>query len=111
MLLKIKNIGKGQLTRIWIVYFYPSKFNDDRFKRIDEFPFRMLEKKYKYDSSVAMSYLNINYEFSLLEFKIYRPNVLTNNSVINQYWKYHCDDEGTFPNVFVKMKKNIKNRK
>ena len=56
----------------------------------------MFEEKYKYDFSVAIYYLNVNYWFWLLELKIYRPNLLINDSIIDHYQKVHRDYEDEF---------------
>ena len=70
-----------------------------------------MKKKYKYEFLVTMNYLNINYGFSILDFKMYRPNLLTNNSVFNRHQKAYRDYEVVFPKIIIKMKKNIKNKK
>ena len=71
----------------------------------------MLENKFKYDFSVAMNYLNKNYKFSLLDYKTYRPNLITNNDYIDQHQKSHRNYEVKFPKNIIKLKKTIKNKK
>ena len=61
-------------------------------KRIMKFLFAF-ERKYKYDFSVAMNYLNVNNGFLLLDFKTYRPNTITNDDVINHHQITHRDYE------------------
>ena len=88
---------------------FPSNFNDDRFK--NNFPFHMLESKLKYDFSVAISYLNKNYKFSLLDYKMYCPNLITNDGYIDHHQKVYRDYEVKFPKIVIKLKKNLKNKK
>ena len=52
-------------------FFNPSNFNDDNFNRNDEISFHVIEKKYEYDFSVVMNYLNVKFIFSLVDFKMY----------------------------------------
>ena len=58
-------------------YVFPLDHNGNRFKKKNDIPFQILERKYKYDSSTAINYLNVNYGFSLLDFKMYYPNIIT----------------------------------
>ena len=46
-----------------------------------------------------MNYFDVNYEFSPLDFKIYRPNLLANDGVIDHHQKYYCDYKVTFPKI------------
>ena len=48
-----------------------------------------------------MNYLKYNYEFSLINFKLYRPNLITNDGYINHYQKVHRDFKVTFPKIVV----------
>ena len=64
---------------------FPSDYNGDHFKKNNDVPFHILEKKHKYDFSVAMNYLKVSYEFSLLDFKMNRSNMITNNGFINHH--------------------------
>ena len=91
--------------------FFSSTFNGNRFKKNNEIHFHILEKKYKYDFSVVMNYLNVNYRISLLDFTIYRPNMIRNDGVINHCQKVHRDYEVVFPKIIIKMKKKMKNKK
>ena len=65
-------------------------------KKNNKFPSYIFERNYKYDFSVAMNYLHVNYRFSLLDFKMHRPNMITNNGAINRYQKVHRYYEVTF---------------
>ena len=69
------------------------------------FIFTFLRNKIKYDFSVAMNYVYVNYEFSLLNFKMYRPNMITNDGYINRHQKLHRGYQVTFPKTILKLKK------
>ena len=56
----------------------------------------MIESKFKYDFSVAMIYLSKNYNISLLDYKQYRPNLITNDGFIDHHQKAHRDYERNF---------------
>ena len=51
-----------------------------------------------------MYYLKKNDEFSLLDFKLYRPNLITNDGYINHYQTVHRDFKVKFPNIMVNLK-------
>ena len=91
--------------------FFPSDYQGDRFKRDFDIPFYLLEYKFKYDFSVAMSYLSKHYGFSLLQFKLYRPNLITNDGYINHYQKIHRDFKITFPKMIVRLKTSSTTKK
>ena len=91
--------------------FFPSDFQGNRFKRDFDIPFYLLEYKIKYDFSVAMSYLSKYYGFSLLAFKLYRPNLITNDGYINHYQKIHRDFKITFPKMIIKLKTSSTTKK
>lgn len=57
-----------------------------------------------------MNYLKRNYVFSLLDFKMYRRNVNTNDSVINHHQKAHRDYEVSSPKIIIKLKKTTTNK-
>ena len=60
-----------------------------------------------------MFYLNKNFKFSLFDFKLYRPNLITNDGYINHYQKVHRDFKVTFPNIGVTIggpSSNTKNK-
>ena len=61
-------------------------------------------KKVKYDFSIAMCHLKTKYRFSLFDFKIYRPNLITNDGFIDDHQKTHRDFKVTFPNVTTKLR-------
>ena len=48
--------------------------------------------------------------FSLLDFKMYRRNVNTNDSVINHHQKAHRDYEVSSPKIIIKLKKTTTNK-
>ena len=73
---------------------FQSNFNDDQFK--NDFPFHILESKLIYEFSVAMSYLNKNYEFSLLDYKTYRSNLIINDGFIDHHQNPHREYEVKF---------------
>ena len=74
------------------------------FVKKNDIPFHILESKFKYDFSVAMYYLKKNYNFSSLDFKLYRPNLITNDGYIKHYQKGHSDFKVKLPNIMVKLK-------
>ena len=80
---------------------FPSNFKGNRFQKNHEIPFHLLESKFNFDYSVAMYYLKNNFEFSLFDFKLYRPNLITNDGYINHYQKVHRDFKVTFPKIVV----------
>ena len=82
---------------------FPSNFNDDQFK--NDFPFHILESKLIYEFSVAMSYLNKNYVFSLLDYKTYRSNLIINDGFIDHHQKPHRDYEVKFSKWSLSWKK------
>ena len=57
-----------------------------------------------------MSSLNNNYKFSLLNYKIYRPNLITNDGYIGHHKKSHRDYEVKFPKIVIKFQKTSKTR-
>lgn len=44
-----------------------------------------------------MNDLNINNEFLLLDFKMYHPNLLTNDEFIDRHQQFHRDYKVSFP--------------
>lgn len=58
-----------------------------------------------------MNYLNINDGFLLLDFKIYRPNIITNDYVITNHQKLHRHFEVEISEIIIKINKNMKNKK
>ena len=62
-------------------------------------------KKFKCDFVVAMNYLHINYGFSLLDFKIYCPNMITNKAYINHHQKAYRDYKLSLSKIIIKLKK------
>ena len=60
-----------------------------------------------YQSNVKGKYDN----FSLLDFKFYRPNLITNDGYINHYQKVHRDFKVKFPNIMVKLKSSLTDKK
>ena len=52
-----------------------------------------------------MNYLHVNYGCSLLDFKMYCPNIITNDVFINHRQKAHRDYQVTFPKIIIKLKK------
>ena len=87
-----------------IKILFPSSFKGIRFQKNFNIPFHILESKFKYDFSVAVYYLKKNYYFSLIDFKLYRPNLITNDGDINHYQKVHRDFKVKFPNIMVTLK-------
>ena len=71
----------------------------------------MLESKFKYDISITISYLNKNYKFSLLNYKLPRSNFFQNDGYIDHHQKSHQDNIVKFPKNIIKLKKNVKNKK
>ena len=55
-----------------------------------------------------MCHLKTIYRFFLLNFKMYRPNLITNDGFIDHNQKAHRDFKVTFPNIIMKLsaKKN-----
>ena len=74
-----------------------SDYNGDGFQKNNDVPFQFIERKYKYEFSIAMNYLHVNYGFLILHFKMYRLNMVTKDDFINHYQKVHCDYQVTFP--------------
>ena len=70
---------------------FPSNFKGIRFRKKYDISSHILASKFKYNFSVAMYYLKNNYNFSLLDFKLYRLNLITNDGYINHYQKVHRD--------------------
>ena len=70
---------------------FPSNFKGIRFQKKYDIPFHLLESKFNYNFSVAMHYLKKNDNFSLLDIKLCRPNLITNDDYINHYQKVHRD--------------------
>ena len=50
-----------------------------------------------------MCHLKTTYRFSLFDFKMYRPNLITNDGFIYHHQKAHRDFKVTFPNVIMKL--------
>ena len=80
---------------------FPSNFKCIRFQKNYEIPFHLLESKFNFDYSVAMYYLKKNCKFSLFDFKLYRPNLITNDGYTNHYQKVHRDFKIKFPKTVV----------
>ena len=80
---------------------FPSNFKGNRFQKNYEIPFHLLESKFNFDYSVAMFYLKNKYKFSLFDFKLYCPNLITNDGYINHYQKVHRDFKVLFPKIVV----------
>ena len=58
-----------------------------------------------------MYYLKNNYDFLLLDFKLYRPSSITNDGYINHYQKVHRDFKVKFPNILVQLKLSSTDKK
>ena len=82
-------------------FFFYSNFKGNRFQKNYKIPFHLLESKFNFDYSVAMYYLKNNYKCSLLDFKLYRPNLITNDGYINHYQKVYRDFKINFPKINV----------
>ena len=67
---------------------FPFDFNGISFKENVDVPFHILENKIKYDFSIAMCHLIIKYRFSLFDFKMYLPNLITNGGSIDHHRKH-----------------------
>ena len=70
-LVKICAIEKGYWERLvnideQRIVLFPSNFNEIQFKENIDVPFHILEKKFKYDFSVAMCHLKTVYRFFCL---------------------------------------------
>ena len=89
----------------WQRRIFPSNFNDE-----NNFSFHIIENKFKYNFSVALSYLNNNYKFSLLDYKICLPNFITNDVYINNHQKVYQNYEVKYPKIIMKLKKNYQNQ-
>ena len=50
-----------------------------------------------------MYYFKNNYNFSLVDFKLYRPNLNTNDGYIIHYQKVHRDFKIKFPKMIVTL--------
>ena len=50
-----------------------------------------------------MYYLSKYYGFSLLAFKLYRPNLITNDGYIKHYQNVHRDFKITFLKIAIKL--------
>ena len=92
---------------------FPSNFKGNRFQKNYEIPFHLLESKVNFDYFVATYYLKKNYKFSLFNFKLYRPNLITNDGYMNNYQKVHRDFKINFPKIVVTFgssstKKNLR---
>ena len=90
---------------------FPSNFKGISVQQNYDIPFYILETKFKYDFSIAMYYLKKNYDFSLLDFKFYRPNFITKYGYINHYQKVHRDSKVKIPNIMVKLKSSSTDKK
>ena len=58
-----------------------------------------------------MYYLKNNYNFSLLDFKLYRLNLITNDGYINHYQKVHRDFKIKFTKIIVTLKSSSTEKK
>ena len=58
-----------------------------------------------------MFYLNKNFQFSLFDFKLYRPNLITNDGYINHYQNIHRDFKVTVPKIVVTIGRSSSNKK
>ena len=58
-----------------------------------------------------MYYLKKNSNFLLLDFKLYRQNLITNDGFINHYQKVHHDFKVKYPNIMVKLKSSSTEKK
>ena len=61
--------------------------------------------------SVAMYYLKKNYNFSLLDFKLYRPNLITNDGYINHHQKVHRAFKIKFPKIIITLSSSSTEKK
>ena len=62
-----------------------------------------------FEFSVASYYLKNKNKFSLLDFKMYRPNLITNDGFIDYRQKAYRDYQVTFPKTIVKLEKKTNN--
>ena len=85
---------------------FPSDFKGIRFEENVDVPFHILEEKFKYNFSVAICHMKTTNKFSLFDFKMYRLNLITNDSFIGHHQKAHRDFKVTFPNVIMKLSEN-----
>ena len=58
-----------------------------------------------------MCHLKTKYRFSLFDFKMYRPNLITNDGFIGHHQKAHRDFKVTFPNVIMKLSEEKRKKK
>ena len=92
-------------------FLFPSNYNNNRFKKNVDIPFHILEIIFKYDFFVAIYYSKHKFQFTLLDFKMYRPNLITNDGFIDCRQKAYRDYQVTFPKTIVKLKKKtIRNK-
>ena len=84
---------------------FPSDYNCDHFKMNVDIPFHILEIIFKYDFFVAIYYSKHKFQFTLLDFKMYRPNLITNDGIIDHHQKAHRDYKVTIPKTILKLRK------
>ena len=93
------------------IILFPSDYNDNHFQNNVDVPFHIIKKTFKYNFSVAIYYLKNKGRFSLLDFKMYRPNLITNDGLINHHQNTYRDYQVTFPKTVIKLQKNTNNKK
>ena len=89
----------------------PSDFNGIWLKENVNVPFHILKNKCKYDFSITMCHSKTKHGFSLFDFKMYRPNLITNDGFVNHHQKTYRGYKVPFPNIIIKMRTETHDKK
>ena len=89
----------------------PSDFNGIWLKENVNVPFHILKNKCKYDFSITMCHSKTKHGFSLFDFKIYCPNLITNDGFIDHHQKVHHYYKVSFPTVIMKLRSETYDKK
>ena len=95
MLEKLINIDKH--TSI----LFPPNFNKEHVSAKCNVLFHELRHKYHDNYYIAIHYLTNKFRYSLVDYKLYRPNLLRNNEYIDYHQEIHRDYKVRFPNVII----------
>ena len=67
-----------------------------------------VKTKFLSDYDVALKHLNEQYGLSIMDYKLYHPNLLKNDAFIKHYQKIHCDYDVGKPKSNLKKKTSKK---
>ena len=68
----------------------------------------MFKCKFVSEYDVALKHLNEQYGLSIMDYKLYHPNLLKNDAFIKHYKKIHCDYDVGKPKSNLKKKTSKK---